>query len=190
MKQVTDIDLGRTALCAALDAYLERHPEEHLTIGQLRDFVEREVGCFDRSTTEGHITGSAWVVDEHRSSTLLTHHRKLNRWLQLGGHADGNVHVWEVALREAQEESGIDECVLLSSEIFDIDIHVIPARGDDPEHLHYDVRYIVQAAHTNYAVSHESHDLAWVPLDELERYTTEESMLRMARKWNALNNAL
>lgn len=190
MKQVTDIDLGRAALCASLDAYFERHPEEHHTIRQLRAFVERERGCFERTTLEGHITGSAWVVDEQRTSTLLTHHRKLNRWLQLGGHADGNVHVWQVALREAQEESGIDDCVLLSRDIFDIDIHVIPARGDDPEHLHYDVRYCVLASHRTYAVSEESHDLAWVALDEIEQYTTEESMLRMARKWNALNNAL
>ena len=89
MKQVTDIDLGRAALCASLDAYFERHPEEHHTISQLRAFVERERGCFERTTVEGHITGSAWVVDEQRTSTLLTHHRKLNRWLQLGGHADG-----------------------------------------------------------------------------------------------------
>lgn len=157
---------------------------------QLRSFIEREPGCFERATREGHITGSAWVVDEDGSSILLTHHRKLNRWLQLGGHADGHVDVWDVALREAQEESGIGDCILLSREIFDIDIHVIPARGDDPEHLHYDVRYLIRAAHRDYTVSYESHDLAWVAVHEIEHYTTEESMLRMARKWNALSNVL
>ncbi len=188
MKQVTDIDSGRAALCRDIDLYLHRHPEERTMVEQLRAFVEREPACFERATREGHITGSAWVVDEEGTSTLLTHHRKLNRWLQLGGHADGNPHVWDVALMEAREESGIDGCELISTDIFDIDIHLIPARGDDPEHLHYDVRYCARAPHRDYAVSYESHDLAWVAIDCIDDYTTEESMLRMARKWNELNN--
>lgn len=190
MKQVTDIDPGRAALCSALQEYRIRYPQEHETIDRLLDFVIREPGCFERSTPEGHITGSAWVVDVQRSSVLLTHHRKMNRWLQLGGHADGNAEVWNVALLEAQEESGISDCSLVSTHIFDIDIHVIPARVDTPEHLHYDVRYCVVSPHYNYVVSDESHDLAWVALEQLEQYTTEESMLRMAKKWNALNATL
>lgn len=190
MKQVTEIDIGRAALCVALEQYLQRHPDEQHTVEQLRSFVEREPACFERTTAEGHITGSAWVVDDDGASALLTHHRKLNRWLQLGGHADGNTRVWEVALKEAQEESGIEDCLLISTDIFDVDIHVIPARGSDPEHLHYDVRYCIRAAHRKYVVSHESHDLAWVFVHEIEQFTTEESMLRMARKWNELNNAL
>lgn len=156
-------------------------------IEQFRDFVVREPQCFERATIEGHITGSAWVVDDRRTHTLLTHHRKLNKWLQLGGHADGEPDILKVALTEAREESGIDDVRSLYPFIFDLDVHVIPARTNEPEHLHYDVRYAILAGNTNHVVGEESHDLAWVPVSQLHDYTTEESMLRMAHKWNALN---
>ncbi|MBU3679127.1 MAG: NUDIX hydrolase [Candidatus Kapabacteria bacterium] len=187
MKQDRELDAGRGLLLAAIDEYEGRFPDESQVITRFRDFVRREPLCFERSTTEGHITGSAWVVDGRSTHTLLTHHRKLNKWLQLGGHADGDSDVVNVALTEAREESGIDEVSPLYPFIFDLDVHVIPARPNEPEHLHYDVRYVVLAAHTNHVVGEESHDLAWVPISQLHDYTTEESMLRMARKWNALN---
>ncbi len=174
-------------LLAALDRYRERYPNEAPVIERFADFVRREPGCFERSTAEGHVTGSAWVVDADGTRTLLTHHRKLDKWLQLGGHADGVSDVVAVALSEAREESGIDDLEVIDREIFDLDIHPIPARGNDPEHLHFDVRYVVRAAHTDHVVSDESHDLAWVHVNEIAGYTTEPSMLRMAAKWNALN---
>jgi 8-oxo-dGTP pyrophosphatase MutT (NUDIX family) len=187
MNQDTEIDEGRTVLLAALERYRERYPDEAAVIERFADFVRREPGCFQRSTTEGHVTGSAWVVDAAGERTLLTHHRKLDKWLQLGGHADGESDVVAVALMEAREESGIDDLTLVDTEIFDLDIHPIPARGADPEHLHFDVRYVIRAAHTDHVVSDESHDLAWVRVDAIAHYTTEPSMLRMASKWNALN---
>ncbi|MCX6139687.1 MAG: NUDIX hydrolase [Candidatus Kapabacteria bacterium] len=187
MHEDTDIDAGRNTLLAAIDRYERKHPEEGATIARFRDFVRRVPGCFERTTIEGHVTGSAWVVDTEGTHTLLTHHRKLNKWLQLGGHADGDSNVVRVALTEAREESGIDELVLFDEEIFDLDIHPIPARGGDAEHYHYDVRYVIRASHTDHIVSDESHDLAWVSVKAIHDYTTEESMLRMAHKWNELN---
>lgn len=171
----------------AIEQYERLYPDEKLVIEKFRDFLVREPQCFERSTVEGHITGSAWVVDDRRTHVLLTHHRKLNKWLQLGGHADGESDVIKVALTEAREESGIDEILPLFPFIFDLDVHVIPERKSEPEHLHYDVRYVVLSAHTNHVVGEESHDLAWVPISQLHDYTTEASMLRMAHKWNALN---
>jgi 8-oxo-dGTP pyrophosphatase MutT (NUDIX family) len=126
-------------------------------------------------------------VDTRGSHTLLTHHRKLDKWLQLGGHADGDHDVVRVALTEAREESGIADVRLLHPEIFDLDIHVIPARSSEAEHLHFDVRYVVLAGHADHVVGLESFDLAWVPVDRITDFTNEESMLRMARKWNVLS---
>lgn len=184
-------DVGlRGPLIHALDEYRLRYPEEADMVRRFGEFVLREPGCFERATIEGHITASAWVVDQRRTHTLLTHHRKLNKWLQLGGHADGNHDLVSVALTEAREESGIDDVTLFLPRIFDLDIHIIPARQADPEHLHYDVRYVVHAGHSRTIISEESHDLAWVPVLSIEHYTTEESMLRMARKWNELNEQL
>ena len=87
-----------------------------------------------------------------------------------------------VALREAREESGLDVRAL-DDAIFDIDVHRIPARGREPAHLHFDVRFLVQAEHDRFRVSEESHALAWVPAVGVDSLTDQESVLRMARKW-------
>jgi 8-oxo-dGTP pyrophosphatase MutT (NUDIX family) len=176
--------MHRQPLLDQLAAYQAAHPAEAETVEQFIGFVRSQPECFERTLAIGHITGSAWIVTPDGSEVLLTHHRKLDRWLQLGGHADGDPDVIAVALKEAQEESGLEEFELLGSGIFDLDIHPIPARKNEPEHLHYDVRYIFRATgHTDFTVSEESHDLRWVPIDEVQTLTTEESMLRMVRKW-------
>lgn len=151
-------------------------------VTRFRSFVTSEPHCFERSLLIGHVTGSAWVIDPTGSQTLLTHHAKLERWLQLGGHADGDPDVAAVALREAREESGMAEFRLVEPGIFDLDIHAIPERKGIPEHLHYDVRFLLEASQTAFVVSDESLDLAWVPLADLQDYSTEPSMLRMRDK--------
>jgi len=154
-------------------------------------FVGTEKECFSRELAIGHITGSAWVVNADGSEVLLTHHRKLDRWLQLGGHADGDPDILSVAMKEAEEESGLVGFTHLGPGIFDIDIHPIPARKHDPEHLHYDVRYVLRAnGSLDYTVSDESHDLSWVKLDDVETLTTEPSMMRMVAKWKALRDSI
>lgn len=130
----------------------------------------------------GHVTGSAFVLSSNGMSVLLTHHAKLNRWLQLGGHCDGIADARFVALKEAYEESGLSRIRLLSDAVFDVDIHEIPARGSEPAHLHYDVRFLMQAEAGKITASAESHALAWVPLADLSHHTRAESVLRMARR--------
>lgn len=140
--------------------------------------------AFQRTHLPGHITGSAWISNEAGTEVLLTHHAKLDRWLQPGGHADGDENVIRVASREAEEETGLTEIVLADKRIFDLDIHVIPQRGDMPEHYHYDIRYLFRAAkHLPLIVTAESHALSWVKLEDLERMTNGNgSMMRMAQK--------
>jgi len=176
----------RKPLLDQLAVYAETHPEEAATIQRFIAFVETRPECFERSLLEGHITGSAWIVDQGGAKVLLTHHRKLDAWLQLGGHADGDPDVLAVALKEAEEESGLDGFEAVTEGIFDLDIHPIPERKGVPEHLHYDVRYVLRATgSTDYVVSEESHDLRWVSLDEVATLTTDASMLRMVEKWRS-----
>ena len=127
----------------------------------------------------GHVTGSAVLLSPDGGEMLLTHHSKLDRWLQPSGHCDGEADVAQVALREAREESGLAGITLLSPEVFDIDIHEIPANAREPAHLHYDLRYLMRAGSRGFAVSHESRALAWVPLAEVGRYTRAPSVLRL-----------
>jgi len=147
-------------------------------------FVQDHSHCFHRSLLKGHITGSCWLVDSTGDRVLLTHHKKLNRWLQLGGHADGDTDVLRVAMKEGAEESGITNLEPCARSLFDIDIHAIPAREAEPEHYHYDCRFAIRSTNEDtFVVSDESHDLRWITITELASVTAEESMLRMAGKW-------
>lgn len=179
--------MHRQSLIGQLNDYAIRHPEEGGTVDGFMQFVASQPDCFCRSLSIGHITGSAWVVNADGSEVLLTHHRKLDRWLQLGGHADGESDVLSVAMKEAEEESGLIGFTHIGTGVFDIDIHPIPARKDEPEHLHYDVRYVLRVGGSlDYTVSDESHDLRWVKLGDVETLTTEPSMMRMVEKWKSL----
>jgi 8-oxo-dGTP pyrophosphatase MutT (NUDIX family) len=144
--------------------------------------------AFFRDHLPGHITGSAWIIDEDRESIFMTHHAKLNRWLQPGGHADGDENIKGVALREALEETGLTSLRLIQDSIFDLDIHLIPARPDFQEHYHYDARFLFQASKKEaFTISEESHALAWIKLNDLESVTMgNKSILRMAEKTKLL----
>lgn len=141
---------------------------------------------FTRDRLDGHFTASSWLVDRAGTRVLLTHHRKLDRWLQLGGHADGDRDLARVALREAEEESGL-EGLQVEPAMFDLDRHWIPGRGEVPGHWHYDVRYVVRAGDREaYVVSDESHDLAWREITAIaEDANADASLRRMAMKWLA-----
>ncbi len=146
-------------------------------------FVETHADCLERSCREGHLTGSAWVVDPARERVVLTHHRKLGRWLQLGGHADGEADLLGVALREAREEAGLTRLRVVGEALFDLDRHRIPARGEEPEHWHLDLRFLIEAdPEEPLLVSDESHAVEWVPLGEVARLNPSESLLRLVRK--------
>ncbi len=177
-------------LIEELSAHAHERPAQAAVVTQMLDFLDRHGDrAFVRENTEGHFCGSAWVVDPHGSTTpahqlvLLTHHRKLGRWLQLGGHADGEVDLRKVALTEAHEESGLQDLQVRPA-IFDVDIHEIPARPGEPAHLHLDVRYVILGSSAEPLVtSAESHALAWVPIGDLRTADTELSIARMARYW-------
>jgi 8-oxo-dGTP pyrophosphatase MutT (NUDIX family) len=114
----------------------------------------------------------------------MTHHKKLGKWLQLGGHADGESDLLKVALREATEESGIQQFKVLSEEIFDLDIHGIPQNNSELGHLHYDVRFLIEADPTGEAViiSDESHDVSWIQIADVAKLNAEVSIQRMINK--------
>ena len=177
--------MHRRKLLDLLAEYATTYPQEETVIHRFVNFVEDEPRCFERDCWRGHVTGSAWLLDTQLNRLLLTHHKKLDMWLQLGGHSDGEADTPLAAQREAEEESGV-AVRLLRPQILDIDIHEIPARKSDPAHYHFDVRFCFQALSDEVAVSDESNDLAWIEIAEIERYTREESILRMRNKWRVL----
>ena|SRR5437016_526296 len=147
-------------------------------------FIAQYPNCFERSLAIGHITASSWLINKDNSKALLMHHAKLDRWFQLGGHCDGNSNVLAVAIKEAQEESGIKDIVSVSSHIFDIDIHLIPENKREKEHYHYDVRFLLHVMSDEFIKQNEeSKALRWIGKNLNELPTQERSVTRMFEKW-------
>jgi 8-oxo-dGTP pyrophosphatase MutT (NUDIX family) len=176
---------SRVALATNLIDYRRRWPDESTAVDRFMALLGQDDDPFVRERLAGHFTSSAWLVSRDGLRALLTHHRKLDRWLQLGGHADGDRELDRVALREAWEESGLPRLRLEDAAIFDLDRHRIPEHGGVPSHWHYDVRYVVRAGDDEvFTVSDESHALAWRDIATLAvDHHADASVRRMANKW-------
>ncbi|MCC5931778.1 MAG: NUDIX hydrolase [Cyclobacteriaceae bacterium] len=175
---------NRTLLVESLLNYRSKFKEEIEFIPRFLNLLQHQ-DCFYRSHLNGHITGSAWIINPAKSHTLLLHHKKLNKWLQPGGHADGEENILLVAEKEAKEETGLSSLCAMHENIFDIDIHTIPARGKVMEHEHFDIRYIfVSDENDTLQINHESINAAWYPLKNIMKFPDnfEFSIRRMAEK--------
>lgn len=174
---------SRTVL-RLLERYAAEHSLEANECARFLAFARIGEHWFERTRQDGHFTASCWLVSRDGLRVLLTHHRKLGRWLQLGGHADGDPDLAQVCLREAEEESGIAG-LQLEPGVFDLDAHQIPLRGEVSAHIHWDVRFIVRCTRSEqWQISDESLALAWVPIDTIAHDESADSSLRrMARKW-------
>ena len=181
---------AQAPLAAAFAAYARRHPGEAGAAAQFQALLREPGDPFVRERLAGHFTASAWLLDRAGTRVLLTHHRKLGIWVQLGGHADGDRDLARVALREAEEESGLAG-LRVEPEIFDLDRHWIPEHKGVPGHWHYDVRHVVHAGDGEaFVVGEESHDLAWRDIRAIaEDAAADASLRRMAGKWLARTGA-
>lgn len=184
--------MHRQQLLLLLQNYRSPFNTEAGYASRMRRFVQQHENCFDRQLWPGHITGSAWVVNPARDKVLLMHHRKHGQWFQFGGHADGDSNIHRVALRETQEETGLppEAIRLVSGNIFDIDIHTIPASETAAEHMHFDIRFLVEIDDSiPVPGNHESHEILWIPLEEVTRFNNNLSTCRMLEKSRRLRTA-
>jgi 8-oxo-dGTP pyrophosphatase MutT (NUDIX family) len=179
--------MKREPLLQQLHAHQPGDEHEAQMQRRIIEFVNHHDLFYSRSLTIGHLTGSAWIVDKDYAHALLTHHGRLNLWVQLGGHVEDDPEMLAAAWREAREESGLADVRPVFDHIFDVDIHAIPANHKEPQHDHYDIRFLFQAdRRAELIVSDESKNLAWVALEKISELTQEESVLRMVRKTESL----
>jgi 8-oxo-dGTP pyrophosphatase MutT (NUDIX family) len=173
----------RSFLIDQIKQHKSNYTEESSFKNLFLQLLEEEK-CFSRINLSRHITGSAWITDFDREHIVLLHHKKLNKWLQPGGHADGNKDIEHVARKEAMEETGLINLQLAHPTLFDIDIHTIPAKNNVPEHDHYDIRYWFLADFNQTPITnHESNEVKWVDLSEAKKLAKgNKSLMRMIQK--------
>lgn len=185
--------MHRQELLQLLKEYRPRFMDEMAFVRRSVDYIEQHEDCFYRELMPAHVTGSAWVVNPDRSRVLMMHHKKLNQWFQPGGHADGDADIVRVALKETEEETGInaEHIKLVDGSIFDVDIHTIAPYGNDPEHRHIDVRFLLEVD-DSLAVpgNDESHDVLWIDLLAVSHYNRNRSTYRMLEKTREMRNSI
>jgi 8-oxo-dGTP pyrophosphatase MutT (NUDIX family)/ribosomal protein S18 acetylase RimI-like enzyme len=174
------------SLLRELKDYRSSHPGEEEAVDRIAGFVSSRPDAFSRSCLEGHVTGSAFVVDPSLERALFVHHAKLDRWLQPGGHCEALETAHEAAAREALEETGIAPLPFPGMAIFDLDVHEIPARSDAPAHSHYDVRYLFTADAGGERASEESRAVEWLSFEDAVSRNPEASIRRPLAKIEAL----
>lgn len=175
-------DLARRLL-----AYAPADDEERRHLARMRALLEAPGDPFARGHfTPGHFTASAFVVAPDGDALYLIHHAKLHRWLQPGGHVEPeDADILAAARREVAEEVGLADAALAPGfpDVFDVDVHAIPARKADPEHEHFDVRFLFRApSRPALRPSSEVKDGKWVPLTEVTAELADESVARARRK--------
>ncbi len=174
---------NREKLTTLINAYQSIDDVEKNMIEQLQTFIALHEHPMDQLIQTGHVTASGWVIDANAEYALLTHHRQLEQWFQLGGHCEDNETIHAAASREVEEESGLTSIRLLDEAIFSLDVHTIPTTEHFVEHTHYDIRFLFSAdLEESFVVSAESNALAWVALDAMKHYTTHASIQRMVQK--------
>ena len=182
--------MKRERLAATLARYAPAGPQEAESLTRIRRFLAAPSDPFHRDNPEGHVTGSAVVARPDGSAFLLVLHRKLGRWLQPGGHTeDSDESVLSTALREAREETGLAGFdVPPEDAILDVDVHPIPARGRDPAHFHFDVRYLLVTSevHDRSTAEDPARPMRWASLEDALASGVDGSLARALDKARAM----
>jgi 8-oxo-dGTP pyrophosphatase MutT (NUDIX family) len=184
MPRSADLEALLRAYTPADGAERAHHARMLALLGDGRD-------AFARTRFEpGHFTASGFVLSPDARALLLVHHRKLDRWLQPGGHVEpDDPDIAAAARRELREEVGLADAPLAQAGVFDLDVHAIPPLGREPAHEHFDVRLLFRAPSLSLRPSAETKAARFVQLEAISELGTDDSVLRAVRKLAVLLRA-
>lgn len=168
----------------ALKNFKPEDEREKVSLKKIQELLESDYeNCFSRTRLAGHIVAGALVVDRN-GNVLMNHHMILDKWLHFGGHSDGEANSLNVAKREVMEESGIVQFDDLGGRVVDVDVHTIPenSKKKEPEHLHYDIRFVFVVDKKDFKISDESKEIVWMPISKAKTLVPPESMPRFLDK--------
>jgi 8-oxo-dGTP pyrophosphatase MutT (NUDIX family) len=175
--------MDKSKVFGLLNSYFPLGKEEQKFKNIITEFIDKNPDFYSKANKAGHLTSSAWIISHDKSKVLLTHHKKLDKWLQTGGHIDNDPDLFTAALREAREETGLRSIIGAYDQVFDIDVHPIPANKKENEHIHYDFRFLFIADPGEMLkISSESKDLKWFSVSQFKEIIDEPSLLRMLKK--------
>ncbi len=182
--------MSTSSLIISLEQYKIDNLDKTDIIDRFLDFLGiYSQSAFINDNWEWHITASMLITNPEHSKVLLMFHKKLQKWLQFGGHSDGDSNTLATAIREFHEESGIDIEPDLIGGIFDVDIHDIPADQKwRPVHLHYDILYLACIVEdTPFVMQVDEVDaIRWFDIEWISEYVWEKRMLGMIEKIKTL----
>ncbi len=163
--------------------------KEKESVEKTLDFIENNDIIIGKENEKGHITASAFIINEKRTHMLLIYHKKCQLWLQPGGHLEKNESPLDGAIREMIEETGINSYKLLDNKMFDCDVHEFVDVKNNDRHIHYDLKFIVEASDVSeITIQEEEVDaIKWFPFDELplvngKEFDTYENFSRALKK--------
>ncbi|MBQ6449879.1 NUDIX hydrolase [bacterium] len=177
-----------TQLINQLRTYTPADAQERESVQKIIQWLQTNPVLTYPENKTGHLTADCWLLSPDYSQVLLTLHHKFQRWIQVGGHVDAGESLTQAGVREAREESGIENIRLLSPNIFDLDVHWVDSYPGE-EHYHYDIRFLAQASSWNYVISPESDDLRWFTPAQVEALVAtgtnqiNATLGRMTQKW-------
>lgn len=149
-----------------------------------REFISSTISFWQRQNVSGHVTVSTWVVAPDFQHILLVHHKKLDKWLQIGGHIEPcDNDIVSAAKRELYEEAGIENFCMFSNGIYDVDAHLIPGNHEEKAHCHYDIRLAAMVSlEEKLSINNEIKEIKWLSINSIDEFCVNKSMIRMAQK--------
>lgn len=168
--------------------YIPVNEQEARDREQMLQFMLNYPNCLDRENQIGHFTASVWVVNRERTKTLMVYHNIYDSWSWIGGHADGEEDLCAVAMRELQEETGVQHASLVSPEMFSLETLTVDGHRKKgkyvPSHLHFNVTYLAEADEGETLIVNraENNGVKWWTFEEALRASTEIWMVERVYK--------